>query len=72
MQDEANKVTPERFLREKNLVAERFIPFSRATLWRRVGEGKFPQPIRMHGRITAWRQSEVVAWQLAQIGGAAS
>lgn len=41
---------------------QRLLPFSRATLWRKVKVGDFPQPIRISAGITAWRMDEVEAW----------
>lgn len=41
-------------------------PFSSPTLWRRCKTGEFPAPVRLEGRITAWRWGEVRAWLEAQ------
>lgn len=49
------------FLRERQLISG-LVPFSSATLWRRVKSGEFPAPIKLEGRITAWRVSDVRAW----------
>ncbi|WP_413454054.1 helix-turn-helix transcriptional regulator [Erwinia persicina] len=38
------------------------LPFSSATLWRRVASGTFPKPIKISARITAWRAEEVKEW----------
>lgn len=38
------------------------IPVSPATLWRWVKAGKFPEPIRLSERVTAWEASKVSAW----------
>lgn len=40
--------------------------FSSATLWRKVKDGTFPQPVKLSERITAWRAEEVHAWIGAQ------
>lgn len=46
------------------------LPFSSATLWRRVKSGDFPAPIKLNdGNITAWKVGDVRAWLAAQ-GGA--
>lgn len=47
------------------------LPFSSATLWRRVADGSFPAPLKI-GRVTAWKVSDVRAWLTAQAeqGGA--
>jgi len=38
------------------------LPFSAATLWRMTKAGKFPAPVRLSERVTAWRVSDVRAW----------
>lgn len=40
--------------------------FSATTLWRRVKQGTFPQPIKLSERVTAWRAEDVHAWMAAQ------
>lgn len=51
------------------------LPFSPATLWRRVADGSFPKPVdgagsilRKNGKksITAWRVKDVRSWLAAQ------
>lgn len=45
------------------------LPFSGATLWRRVKSGDFPQPIKLNeGNVTAWRVGDVREWLAAQGG----
>ncbi|MDA8095791.1 MAG: AlpA family phage regulatory protein [Betaproteobacteria bacterium] len=56
------------FLREKQLVGDArnnvagLLPFSRATLWRRVKDGSFPRPVKLSERTTAWPTAEVRRW----------
>jgi prophage regulatory protein len=50
-----------KFLRQKELL-EQILPFSAATLWRKVRQGNFPKPIRFGPAITAWRVSDVEEW----------
>ena len=50
------------FVRQKDLQALKIIPFSSATLWRRVGCGRFPRPIKISPQITVWRVYEVKQW----------
>lgn len=57
------------YVRERQLVAshkhpgEPFVlPFSSATLWRKVKEGSFPSPHKFSTRITCWRVGDVRAW----------
>ncbi len=38
------------------------IPVSPVTIWRWVKDGKFPQPIKLSGNVTAWRAEEVRAF----------
>jgi predicted DNA-binding transcriptional regulator AlpA len=47
------------------------LPFSAATLWRKVKEGAFPQPLKLSARVTAWRVGDVRAWLQQQTGGKA-
>lgn len=37
------------------------IPVSRSTWWAGVKSGRFPQPVRLGRRCTAWRESDVLA-----------
>jgi len=36
------------------------IPVGRSTWWAGVKSGKFPQPIRLGARTTAWRKSDII------------
>ncbi len=47
------------FVRQSDLLE--ILPFSAATLWRRVRAKKFPRPIKLSQRVTAWRVSEIKA-----------
>ena len=42
------------------------LPFSGATLWRKVKAGTFPAPIKLGAKITAFKVGEVRAWLNAQ------
>jgi hypothetical protein len=42
------------------------LPFSAPTLWRNVKNGKFPKPVRLSSRVTAWNVGTVRAWMAAQ------
>lgn len=46
------------------------LPFSPATLWRKVKAGEFPQPVKLSARITAWRVEDIRSWMQSH-GGAA-
>jgi predicted DNA-binding transcriptional regulator AlpA len=54
------------FLRESQLIRNpkrpEFpvpLPFSAATLWRKVADGSFPQPYKLSKRVTAWRVADI-------------
>jgi predicted DNA-binding transcriptional regulator AlpA len=40
----------------------RVVPISRASVWRLAAAGKFPKPIRLTERCTAWKKSDIEAW----------
>jgi hypothetical protein len=40
----------------------RILPFSSPTLWRMVKAGKFPAPVKLSDRVTAWRVEDIRAW----------
>ena len=56
----------ERILRSASLLA--VLDISAPTLWRRVKEKNFPQPISLGGRSIGWLQSEVDAWINSRAG----
>lgn len=49
------------FLRQSQLIPS-VIPFSPATLWRKVKDGTFPTPVKLSERITAWRVQDIRDW----------
>lgn len=53
------------FLRQPQVLA--FVPISKSTLWRRIGAGHFPAPVKLSDRISAWRVEDVRDW-IAQHG----
>lgn len=64
-------------LREAQLVpspkrphAAPVLPFSGATLWRKVRDGSFPKPLKLSAGVTAWRVGDVRQW-LNAFGAAA-
>lgn len=38
------------------------IPISRSSFWAGVKEGRYPQPIKLGKRCTAWRVEEIYAY----------
>ena len=51
------------FIRQQQLIESRLVPFSSSTLWRKVKSGEFPQPVKISSHITAWRISDIRAWE---------
>ncbi len=49
------------YVRQAQLIPV-IIPFSSATLWRKVKAGKFPRPVKLSERITAWHVDDIRAW----------
>jgi prophage regulatory protein len=50
------------FIRLKNIIAPyRPIPVSKSTWWAGVKSKRFPQPIKLGPKITAWRVEEIRA-----------
>lgn len=49
------------YVRERQLL-DGILPFSATTLWRMVRENRFPRPVKLSGRITAWPVEAVRAW----------
>jgi len=42
------------------------MPFSPATVWRKVKEGTFPKPVKLGERITAWKMDSIEEWLTAR------
>ena len=49
------------YLRQSQLIPA-IVPFSSATLWRKVKAGDFPRPVKLSERITAWRVEDIREW----------
>lgn len=63
-----DQLSDKAFIRQRELLRSRLIPFSASTLWRKVSVGEFPAPIKLSVGITAWRISDIKQWQLDPIG----
>ena len=50
------------YVRQKLLIDGGILPFSAKTLWRKVKDGTFVQPVKLGERITAWKVEEVRQW----------
>lgn len=49
------------YIRQSQLIPA-IVPFSSATLWRKVKNKEFPAPVKLSERITAWEVSAVREW----------
>lgn len=49
------------YMRQSQLIPI-IIPFSPATLWRKVKAGQFPKPVKLSARVTAWRVEDIREW----------
>ena len=60
------------YLRERQLASTPTrpgrLPISAATLWRWAAAGKFPAPVRLSEGVTAWRISDIEAWEAKHRG----
>ena len=59
------------FVRDKQIF--QFIPVSRSSWWAGVAEGRYPKPVKLGPRTTAWRVQDIrdLIEQLASGQGAA-
>ncbi|WP_444633238.1 helix-turn-helix transcriptional regulator [Cupriavidus oxalaticus] len=46
------------YVRQSQLIPA-ILPFSSATLWRKVKAGTFPKPVKLSERVTAWDASSI-------------
>jgi prophage regulatory protein len=53
------------YIRQKQLL-DNHVPFSPATLWRKVKAGTFPLPVKLSDRVTAWSVADVRQWAAQQ------
>ncbi|MGX1322108.1 prophage regulatory protein [Bradyrhizobium sp. USDA 377] len=56
----------DRFIRQRQLLEGGYVPFSHATLWRKVADKTFPAPVKLSAGVTAWREKDVLEWQRTQ------
>ena len=56
------------YIRQSQLIPV-ILPFSSATLWRKVKSGDFPSPVKLSERITAWRVEDIRAWMQERQSG---
>lgn len=58
------------YIRQATLI--QIVPFSAATLWRKVKCGDFPAPVKLSGRVTAWRVGDIREWMQSVVSEANS
>lgn len=51
---------PPAFYRLRDVV--RITALSRSTIYRRIAEGRFPTPVHLGGRASAWASQELQSW----------
>jgi predicted DNA-binding transcriptional regulator AlpA len=57
------------FLRLPQVLA--LIPVSRSSWWAGIKTGRFPAPVKLSPRCTAWSVADIRAWIDAHAGGSA-
>ena len=62
-----DEVAPPRrtFLRSKQLKAKDGLPES--TRYKLISEGKYPKPVKLGPRMSAWLEDEVEAWMAERV-----
>lgn len=58
-QEETQHVDPQSLLRLRQVL--KLVPIGASTWWAGVRTGRFPKPVKLGPRTTAWRASEVLA-----------
>lgn len=51
---------PPAFYRLRDVM--RIAALSRSTIYRRISEGRFPAPVHLGGRASAWPSADLQAW----------
>ena len=51
---------PPAFYRLRDVI--RITALSRSTVYRRISEGRFPPPVHLGGRASAWQSAALQAW----------
>ena len=56
----SRNIPPSGFVRIKDIIGPHGpIPVSRSTWWAGVRTGRFPKPVRLSPRVTAWRVEDI-------------
>ena len=58
MEKKETKQATERLLRLNQVLAR--VPISRATWYAGIRDGRFPPPVKLGARISAWREGDVL------------
>lgn len=58
-----DELSGDAFLRQPQVLS--LVPFSGATLWRKVKDGSFPSPVKLSERCTAWNVGAIREWLAA-------
>ncbi|WP_112875188.1 helix-turn-helix transcriptional regulator [Paracoccus endophyticus] len=58
-------MTTDRFLRMPQ-VRER-VALSKAAIYRKIGKGEFPPPVKLGERVSAWPESAIQRWMEERI-----
>lgn len=59
------------YVRQSQLIPG-IIPFSSATLWRKVKNRTFPAPVKLSARVTAWDVKAIRDWMQSCAAGSAA
>jgi prophage regulatory protein len=62
-----NSFTADRLLRLPQVLA--IVGLSRDSVYRLAREGRFPRPLKLAEKASAWRESEVQAWMASRPRG---
>jgi len=49
------------YLRLKDVIKR--VPVAKSTIWLWVSDGKFPAPVKLSERVTAWPVSSIELWE---------
>jgi predicted DNA-binding transcriptional regulator AlpA len=58
----AESIVPNVALLRQPQVVGAIFPGCAASLWRHVKAGTFPAPVKIGGRMSAWRRDDLVRW----------
>ena len=53
------------YLRLRDVVKR--VPVARSTIWQWVATGKFPPPVKLGERVTAWSVASIEQWEAERL-----